>query len=400
MADKPPKDKIQVEPSINPKLKDFAEWLIESFYGPGDYPEKIEVRIVYGPRLATTGALIKQILYPPNMVEDSKDDKETNGNGKTEKKRAKPNREELIGLANEISARCQNDCDGVGRDTDYAVHLIHFARSDDPYERWVLKKHPAVPKSRGEVGNGEEGDDEYGGHGLARVEGQRLGHHERMFSMVGGMLESLVDRQDRIIVRQEEALRAADERHARSMELVEKARQLEHERQMQRDLHEVKMKAIDKGVELFTGLAPSFMGMITGKKTDGIQESSESFTLKLFFKHEKDGGKMTDEQLDAAFGAFDDSPEQNQIRPGVLSVPQGKLLYDVAQCRVPASELEKLLPDSGELSLTQQQIVQLQQIFGDQLIPLMAMVGTIMHQKQARDAQKPQPTPQPQQPQP
>lgn len=395
MADRPPKDKIQVEPS--PKLREFAEWLIDGFYGPSDYPEKIEVRIVYGPRLASLGPIVKQVLYPPNMVEGTigEDDKDKPNGKNAEKRRSKPNREELVGLANEISARCQNDCDGNGRDTAYAVRLIHFQRDDDAYERWVLKKKPAVPKSRGEL-DGEDEDGEYGGGGIARLEGQRLGHHERMFSMVGGMLEALVDRQDRIIERQEAALASANARLERQQEITERALSLEHERAIKRDWENIKIKSVERGIDLFQGLAPSFMGMITGKKIDGITESPESLTLKFFFKHEKEGGKMSDAQLDAAFGAFDDSPEQKQIRPGVLSVDQGRVLYDVAQCRVPSTDLEKLLPD-GELELSQEQLVRLQSIFTpEQLTPIIAMIGMVMQRRQSRQAQQTQHAHQPQ----
>jgi hypothetical protein len=272
----------------------------------------------------------------------------------------------------------------------YGVHLIHFMRSDEPYERWQLKKTPAVAKSRGEIElDGLE--DEEGGGTQMRVETQRLGHHERMFSMMGGMLESIIDRQDRIIERQEQAIAQRDHRYESMMEVVERARSLEHERNKDRQNHDLRMRAVEKGMNLLEGLAPNFLAMLSGNKSTAngsIIETPQSMTLKLFFKHQKDGGQMTDKQLDDAFGMYDDSSEMKLIRPGVLSLEQGKILHDVASLRVPANDLEKLLP--GErMGLTQEQLVQLQQIFGDQLIPVMAMVGTVMQQRDAK--QQPQP---------
>jgi hypothetical protein len=137
------------------------------------------------------------------------------------------------------------------------------------------------------------------------------------------------------------------------------------------------------------GLAPNFLALLSGNKAGlpgQITETPQSMTLKLFFKHQKEGGQMTDHQLDSAFGMYDDSPEMKLIKPGVLSLEQGRILHDVAALKVPASELEKLLPEEP-LGLKQEQLVGLQRIFGDQLIPVMAMVGTVMQQREARQQQ-------------
>ena len=377
MSDKTPKEpKTQIEPV--PKNPQFFEWLEKLFDGTAQFPEKIETRVVSGRHNERLGPMIKQIVFSPQAREAVKESTKETKTGEKGRNSSKPSREELVAMSNELLYLCQRDCDQARRPTTYGVHVAHFMREVDFYERWVMFLKPQgihAPK------DGEEVDDEDGESGSPQHKYaiQKLHHDERMFNLYGGALEGLIDRQDRALEREastNERLRSSNER---LLEMVEKLQSQDHQRKMDEQWNNLKIKSVEKGLDLAIGLAPPLLNQLTGKKTIATQESAESITLKAFFKRDEDGGKLTVAQADRAFGAYD--KDMNLIKAGALSTEQAKLLWDVAHCAAPVEELDRLLP-GGSLEVKQEQVIELQKIFeAEQLMPIIALIGMRLQNK-------------------
>ena len=377
MSEKTSKEpKTQIEPV--PKDQKFFEWLEKLFDGTSQFPEKIEVRVVSGRHNERLGPMIKQIVYSPQARESAKESTKETKTGDKGRNSGKPSREDLVAMSNELLYLCQRDCDQARRPTTYGVHVAHFLREVDFYERWIMALRPQgvhAPK------DGEEMPDEdnEGGTPLYRAQLQHLSHGERMFSLHTAAIEAIVDRQDRALERSaanEEKLRSANER---LLEIVEKLQSNAHVRAQEMQWNDMKIRSVEKGLELAINLAPPLLNQLTGKKTIATQESPESLTLKTFFKMDKDGGKLTIEQADKAFGKYDN--DDNLLTPGALSREQAKLLFDVAHCVAPVDELDRLLP-GGALQVTQEQVMSLQNIFQpEQLMPIIALIGMRMQNK-------------------
>lgn len=352
-------DKSQVEPV--PKRQDFFEWLETLFYQEpeaANFPEKIEVRVVTGKNFERLGPMVKQTVYGPG-------------------KDSKPTRGKLVELSNEVLFRCQRDCDIQRKPVVYGVHVSHFARETDFYERWLIRCQPTGVHSLEGTPRAGGDDDAEGGRDItqAAFTTQVLSHHERMFSLYGGAFEGILDRMDRVLERQENRIDKQDARIEKMSEVLERALSLEAERAERREWQALKIKAAEKGLELGVALAPPLLNSIMNKNQPAPPvgtETPETMTLKAFFKKVEEGGQLTKEQSDAAFGVYDEEPPYKVIRQGVLNIDQVRLLWSVAQCEISADELDKLMP-GGPLAISAEQVMALQTQCGfdiAQLAPL------------------------------
>lgn len=374
-------DKAAVEPT--PKRADFFEWLERLFYDEPEsasFPEKIEVRVVSGKNYERLGPMIKQIIYGPG-------------------KEAKPPRTKLVELSNEILFRCQRDCDIQRRQVVYGIHVSHFSREVDFYERWLLRCQPTGVHA---LEGAPRGDDGSGGEDASDASltqtaftTQVLGHHERMFSLYGGAFEGLLDRMDRVLERQENRIEKQDFRIEKMTEILERALSLEAERAERREWQKLKVRAAEKGLDVGLALAPPLLNHLMSRSggTSNLpagSETPETLTLKNFFKKVEEGGMLTKEQADAAFGVYDDKPPYNCVRPGVLSLDQARILWDVSQCKVPVDELDKLMP-GGMFAISFTQVQELQTNCGltiEQLAPL-HMIFEARQKKMAEKSKTP-----------
>lgn len=351
-----------------PKDQDFVDWLDELFYGDEQSPEKLEVRILNGKDSERFGPYIKQIVYAPEAATDAA--------VKAGVGSRKPKKEDLVKLANELLHRMQKDCDESRKPHVYGVLAWHFSRDDHPYQRYLKRLTPQgiYSAKRGADTGGYSDDDELSM--AEKYQTAALSRDERMFQLLGASLEGLIDRQDRALERYEQALEKSRLALERQSEITERAISLDEERKTRRAWHEVGQKAAGRALDTAIDLIPPFIAHVTGKKLLGSKTSPESVALKNFFKRTEDGGLLTQEQVNAAFGLWEDEPPHALIRPGVLTLEQGKLLYDVAECRVPAEELDKLMP-GGPMEITMEQVMRLQSECGfdiqRQLLPLLAL---------------------------
>jgi hypothetical protein len=338
----------QVEPV--PKRPDFFAWLESLFDGSSEFPEKLDVRVVKGKDFATMGPMVMQKLYSPAKL--------------------KPTKEELVKLSNEVLHRVQVDCDQQRKSVVYHVAAIHFSRNPEPYERWLIRANPGKTYKNGEDGEAEDGDDSQ----EDRFSAQLMRHQEQMFGLSGASMEGIFDRQDRIIERLLARGEAMEDRLAKTLDMLERALDRKAEREESLAWTKLKVEASKQGLGLAMQLAPPLLNGLVGKNVVPTSETLETITLKNFLKPAKDGGQLTEEQSAAAFGLWDDTPEHNLVKPGILRPEQSEILYRVAFGQLPPDELDKLIPGAGALAVTMEQLAALQQVFAmEQLAPLLVL---------------------------
>jgi hypothetical protein len=348
-------ERKEVEPS--PKDLQFFEWLEKLFYVDAQSPEKIDVRVVSGKHHERLGPSLIRRDYGPS-------------------KESKPSKTKLVTLSNEILFAVQRDCDIQRKSLVYAVSAWDFTRGDDPYERWLLRRQPGTMfqgegGARGGGGGGDDADET----AEQKLIAQMMRHHETMFGLYGGGFEGLLDRMDRILERQDSRIKEQDDRIAKQNEMMERALSMEEERAEKRAWAQLKAKGAEKMLDMAVAIAPPLLNQLVGKTVVETKETAESITLKEFFKTADKGGKLTQEQSNKAFGRYSDKEPYDLIEPGVLTLGQAKLLFDVAHCNIPSDELDKLMPD-GPLAISMEQIMKLQTSCGlapEQIMPIGAL---------------------------
>ncbi len=327
---------------------DLFEFLEGLFDGASEFPEKVEVRVVRGKDFATMGPSVKQYPYPAGST--------------------KPTREKLVGMSNEILNGCQRMTDVHRKRTVFHVAAIHFSRDPAPYTRFLLDCMPGATYKNGENGEIESDDD-----GEATPQNQMLAqvllHGREMFSMFGGAFEGLLDRMDRM---QERVMKQNDSLDARNQNLanmLENALDRREEREERKMWLGVKTRLAEKGADLAIAMAPAMLNQFVGGGKQVVPaETPEALVLKEFFKTTDEGGKLTKEQADAAFGIWD-SGRQNTA--GVLKEEQVAILYGVAHGQKPVVELDMLMP-GGSCAITVEQVMSLNSIFSmEQIAPIM-----------------------------
>jgi hypothetical protein len=384
-----PKEKTQVEPV--PKDAEFTGWVESLFDGSTQYPEKILTCVVTGANKERIGPVVTQTIFGPEQklskktkVADELSEEKAEDEPREWMKGGKPTREQIVHYSNMLISRCQQMCDVSRKSTVFGVHVAHFSRDSDFYERYLLRMTPRGTTSRGDAKDDDDdhADNMEGMSSRDRYAIQALSHDERMFNMYGAGLEGLIDRQDRALER--EAIGRERDRLEleRARELIERLQSGAIERQMALDWNKLKINSVEKGIALVTGLAPPIINQLAGRKVVPTEDTPESLTLKAFFKLESEGGSLTTEQADKAFGTRDDKPPHNSLTEGVLSPDQVQVLLDVAFCRVKPDALDRLLED-GPLKVTMPQIQELQKIFStEQITPVVALLMLRLQSKQ------------------
>lgn len=377
--DKKKKDQEYHPPTkVEPVPKDpaFFEWLETLFNGETQFPEKLTIRVVTGKDGDRPGPMIKQLVYAP---------------GDYKAGAPKPARDKIVALSNEIIGLCQDRVNQIRKPQMCGVFASHFSREVDYYESRILRFNPSKAglltvnaKDPDEAPDDEDSMEK-------RFSVQILKHHERMFDTVQAATENLIDRYDRDKVRDNDEISRLREENHRLREENERALSLKDERDRKRLWTEVGVKAADKGVNLAMDMAPAFLAHLTGKSLPG-GKSPESITLANFFKTTDEGGLLTQAQAEAAFGKWDDTDMNRLIKPGVLTVDQGQILFKVSTCEFPVEKLFEVMPGSGgPHEITMQQVIALRSNCGfdemAQLAPLLALFNTLDARRQKQAAQ-------------
>lgn len=345
--------KAQVEPI--PRHLEFFAWLEQLFYEPPDltnFPDKIDVTPVAGANLERLLKPIWHRVWPAGSV--------------------KPPRSKLVEFSNEILFKCQQETDVKRRRAVYSVNAWHFALNPDPYNRYLLVMQPGEAYAFINGQSPIEEDDP-----RAKFSSQVLSHHEQMFQLYGTSYSGFIDRYDRDKERDAAEIERLRRENRDLREQLERSLSFQLERDERREWMKFKVKTADRAAEIGFGLMPSLLGRLLPQQ--GTGESGDSIALKPFFKPAEEGGVLAADQSDLLFGEYDRNANDPQTgeplcrRPGILTFKQAKLLFDVAQCRVPADELDKLLPD-GPFGISPDQYMKLQASgLGMKIAPLFAV---------------------------
>lgn len=100
--------------------------------------------------------------------------------------------------------------------------------------------------------------------------------------------------------------------------------------------------------------------------------SMEASMLLQFFNLERNGGKLTDGQVEKAFGSYSPDPPYDRLHVGVLSQDQAKVLYAVAHRETGPEQLDLLMP-GGDLAITDDQQAKLCAIFTVEQLGMLTM---------------------------
>ena len=321
------KDREQSTVEPVPNRVDFFEWLEKQFDGASQFPEKIHVCAVSGKNGERLGPAIKQIVFPPKME--------------------KPSLEKLVAMSNEILYEIQNDCNAHNKRTLYGVHIAHFSRDSAFYARFPVSAQPAL------VGDTPDEDED---HPVEKRFGlQMLDHGERMFEMYGGANSGLLEHYRDALRESSIEISKLRTDNADLREQLERALSAREEREERRLWNALKVKGGERALDTALALMPPLVNKFLGEKVMDSKDTPETLALKPYFKVVAEGGLLSEEQREVIFGKFGDKPPFDQIAAGILSLDQGRILFQVASCEIPADELDRLLP-GGDLAVTPDQL--------------------------------------------
>lgn len=365
-------DRDKEQPPLLPRDEEFFLWLEKLFYDepePAHFPEKLEICIMQGPKKDRYGPTLDTFPFAPKKA--TKAEREA-GAGQ-----AKPTRERLVSLSNELLRWMQRHTNELKRPFTFGVCAIHTSISDEPYSLFC-KSFQSTAKG------GPDGDDDEDELGQEKRFGtQILRHQEQMVSLFGSGYEGMIDRYERDSERKSKRIEQLEDRQMKLMDMMERALSLEEDRIRKRKWDDLAIGAAQKGIDLGTQLLPVAVNQLTGKTVLPTGDTAETIALKTFFKTKEEGGLLTLEQANAAFGVYGDPPDLKLVTPGVLTPEQLDILAGVAQNRRPPDDLDKLIPGgpSPDTQISQEQLVSLTKIFPMEQIAPIQILFTARYQK-------------------
>jgi hypothetical protein len=359
-------------PPVTPTIVDqnLFDFLEELFYGdpePEQFPEKITLDVVSGRYSNKIESTVDTYTFAPIRA--------TTATVKAGAGAPKPSRERLVALSNKLLGKMRQDCDECGHARGYAINAWSTSRGDVPYKYFPKKMQPSGRFAR-KPGEGDADEDD----GLTRDQKfavQLYAQQQKMIELHGELMAGLFDRLDRAGERdrdENQRLRQENDRlrqeRTRLVEQTERALSLELDREERREGLRQKRQLIDKSMAVVEQYGPMLAASLMGKKGGVINGSaepnSEVEALQDFLRTTEDGGRMTVAQLTDAFGDWHDGELRT---PGILDRSQALVIVMVARGQAPTDELDKLMP-GGPLEIKPQQLMQLMNVFGDQLEPL------------------------------
>ncbi|MES2179831.1 MAG: hypothetical protein V4550_18365 [Gemmatimonadota bacterium] len=345
---------------LSPVNEDLWKFLTDLFEGEGDFPERIEARVVKGRNKDQYGKQIKQYIFKSGST--------------------KPSPERLVMMCNEVIHRARIETDMVQKEMVFIVGAMHHGRSDDYFEQMSLTVKPRKNYRRGE--NGEhDGEDDEEVPFAQRYNLAMLGHHNQLFSLLGGMVEGLLDRSDR---QASYAYAQLEKAQAKNIELLEMNMRLamaEDERADKREARKMWRDNIGKGLDMAWSVVPPMLSSFKGPNASANWQpgtaSIEAMTVGEFFKKQDEGGKLTVEQFEVIFGKLP------ALEGGALTTEQGLLLARVASKELNPDNLDALL-SGGPLEILQAQVMKILQsgIPIEFLAPLKMLLDVRMARRQ------------------
>ncbi len=341
-----------------PVVKDSAltEFLESLFYNdpePEQFPEYITLSIVagrYGEQLKSQ-LWIKQ--FAPVFASDEAIKK---GAGSR-----KPDKGQIVGIANMLLQKMQENCDALGHSQKYGVHAYSSKRGDLAYAHHLKS---ITPKGIHAKKDGDDEDDEDEGlNSRDKFLRQLSAQQNEMHVALGGLITGLLDRYNRDKDRDSNEIDKLHRTLSQKNEQLERALSLELDREERREWTRLRRQVTDKGVQALEMYGPTLMASLFGKPK--VLEGSVDDTPEVL---QKFIDAATDAQKQSTFGDWNDD---GCVKPGILTPDQSLILVHVAQGKLSVDQLDKLIPPRGENAITQEQLISLTQVFTmEQLAPL------------------------------
>jgi hypothetical protein len=349
--ERPSRDKVQVTPEASrPDLFQFLEKL---FDGADQKPERIELRQAYGDGARKYGTVVIQKEYKANA--------------------AKPSRELLVSLSNELLDLAQRNCNELRKPYRYAILAKHYAKSDDYYGCFLLSMRPKQPAAEGDdVGHAGDDEDEntdakrrdslldYSIAHLKQSDENDRWRQDQHATSTGDIIEKYQNLVQMLMSQNLEMQRE----HRELFKTADEALSKKSERDLAVKMQDFKMGMMSDGFKFIQQMAPVVVNKLQGK-TPGVGETSaESMAVKSFLEG------LSEKQAAALFG---DDASGTWTENGIFTHAQAKIFSAVAQCQVAPSELDRLL--DGEHAVREDQIMRAQTIVASQqFMPLVALV--------------------------
>jgi len=354
------KDKTQVTPA--PSRPDLFAFIEQLFNGSDQKPEKIELRQAFGPGARKYGSTVIQKEFKANDP--------------------KPTREKMVAISNELLDLAQHDCNEVGMPHKYGVLAKHYAKSDGYYSVFLLSLRPKQPA---DYDPNEVNDDEYLpsdarrrdmllSYGLDHIK-QGDEHVRWQQGQNAQTIAGLMERADSIMDKQAARIEHLEARFLDFFKAAEEALSKKQDRDMALESHQVKMGLLKHGAQTLMQWFPVVANHMMAKQAgaappqNGIEggKSAESMALESFIE------TLSPEQVTVLFGEWDAEGKVLLKENGLFSAAQTRIIFGVANCQLPATEVDKLL--EGELALTEQQMAKAPTILStEQFMPLVAFV--------------------------
>lgn len=343
-------------------LKLFA-FLEDKWKDRAEGPRALELHLAFGPGGGT---------WRPDIIHQ----KEFKANGDP------PSRPEIAELANTFTGAAQRHCDQLGRPQGFVVLAFHPAKGSHPYGVHFTKFRPTPG-----LAIDQPSVDEFG---VTTDENQRqsmmsehLAHVKESNEHVRFMSDSNHRYTGQVLALLMEQLREANAKNAvlesqriEYFKALEEVNAKRHEREMEKEKHQLWMGLTNGGISLLTQMVPVFQKALEQRKGgapageleagEGIASTPESNAIKVFVKG------LNDEQRGAIFGYIDKDSKAHV--PGILSTHQTEILAGVGDLAMRRSALDNLLP-GGPFAITGDQVMKLAGVVPmDQLLALRAVV--------------------------
>lgn len=344
-----PKDKPLVIPE--PSRPDLAEFLERLWADEANYPQVLEVRQAYGPGARKYGATVIQHPIKPNAK--------------------RPTREEIVALSNRFIDDAQNNCNAVGKPHRYGILAKNHIKAADYYAVFVIALKPTQAAEYDPNAQEDDEDivsdskrrDSFLSHTLEHLKASDENERWRQdqHSQATGDLLTKYAELASILVAQNMSLM---QEHRELFKTADEALSKKTEREILQEKERFKQTLMIDAFSFLKACVPVAIARIEGKAPQKGEESSESLAVKAFLEG------LTEDQAKVLFGNITNG---QLVGDGIFRREQVEVFAGVAELRLPASELERLI--SGDLGISPEQISAVQShCTMKQLQPLMAVV--------------------------
>lgn len=372
---------------------ELAKWL-HVLWARDTPPEKLEVWQIFNPNASVRGKMIHQTVFKAN---------------------SKYTIEDCVKLANEILAASQNDCNCVGRKSQYEIAVIDFHQRSNPL---VRRLGPLFPRqqslildgARSPSAGGDDEDDDGLAPGMKPTAERYL---ERLMRHLEAKEQGLNRVLGDILIHQQQT---AEDLRTHNRQLQEASFQMflqlqdamdrKDDRATARAMTDLKVEFIRDGRRLGRNLLLGLFGpdATTDRALPPAQQQPTSAAAKVLqdMKTKVDSslertlidGFLTDcEQaglLEKLCGAWDDNGPIKD-KPGVLTPEQVTIMLRVRAGAMPVDAIDEILPGyKGKHEISVPQVVAAAEFLPESIQQALLELKNLRDRRRATFGDKPQ----------